>query len=171
MHESDDDLDRLDSVIVSSIERAGPFIRKSFDIPEKSIQAAELVQRMDGFRTIALAVATSDGRPIVSPVGSVLWQGEFAVPTVASSTKARLVRSQPAVSLTYYEEDDFAVLVQGEARLVSGGDSLFCSLDEYLVGRFEESTNDWGRKGEGVFIVVRPTRLMTYRTGPAEARP
>ena len=121
---------------------------------------------MNGFHTIALAVVTSDRRPIVSPVGTVLWHGDFAIPTVLSSTKARLIMRQPNVGLTYYEEEHFAVLVQGTASVIQRGSPRFDDLDAFLVDRFEESTEDWGGKGEGAFLIVRPHNILSYRTEP-----
>jgi hypothetical protein len=40
MHESADDFQRLQAQLDASIEKASPFLRRSFDMPDRSLSAA-----------------------------------------------------------------------------------------------------------------------------------
>ncbi len=167
MYETPQQRSQLEQIIHRSAETAGEFLVNAFEIPAKSLSCDELIQQLDGFFTIALAVGTSDGRPIVSPVGCLLWNAEFVVPTVESSVKARLARRRPEVSFTHHTESDFALLVQGRASVTPSNEEAAKHYDDYLIEQYNEGTNDWGRKNEGVFITIAPKRIITYRAGTA----
>lgn len=168
MHETQEQLSELGDIIRRSADTAGAFLRNAFEVPAKSLTAQELAEQLEGFFTIALAVGTSDGRPIVSPVGCLLWNGRFVVPTVASSVKARLASRRPEVSFTHHTESDFAVLVQGIATVIPAADPAARPYDDHLIERHGEGTNDWGEKNEGVYLSIVPNRIVTYRSGKTD---
>jgi hypothetical protein len=103
MRETADDLERLQSVLDRSVERASPFLRRSFEMPERSLSAADLAARLDGLLVVSLATVTAKGEPRVAPIDAVFLRGHFYVPTVAQAARARHLARRPGVSVTYHE--------------------------------------------------------------------
>jgi hypothetical protein len=59
VYETADDLERLDARLQASIERAGPFLRSSFQMPEHSLNARRLTQAVKGVFPFALATVSA----------------------------------------------------------------------------------------------------------------
>jgi hypothetical protein len=166
MKETADDLTWLQGLLERSIERAGAFLRSSFEMPEHSLSAAQLVRYLDGIPTVALATVTAQSEPRVAPIGAVFWRARFHIPTVATAARTRHLRARPAVSLTYYAGNDLAVLVHGRASIVMPDDALFGDLDVYHRSQSGgQGVNDWG---EGVFLRIEPDVLYTYARYPEQ---
>jgi hypothetical protein len=162
LRETPADLERLQELLDASIERAGEFLRSSFQMPERSLSAAQLAGVLDGHPTVALATTTAKGEPRVAPIDALFYRGFFHVPTVAASARARHVSKRPAVSLTYYEGNDLAVIVHGRAVALGPDDPSFAELDA-LQREHGESPSEWG---EGIFLRVEADVLYTYASDP-----
>jgi len=101
MRESPAELEQLQELIDRSTEGAGPFLRNAFEMPERSLSARQLVERLDGARTVALATTTARGEPRVAPIGALFVHGAFHLPTVAQAARTRHLAARPAASVTY----------------------------------------------------------------------
>lgn len=111
MRETPEDLEQLQQVLDRSIERAGDFLRSSFQMPARSLSAAQLVRYLSGIQVVALATVTAKGEPRVAPIGSLFYRGHFYIPTVATAARTRHVMKRPAVSLTHFVGNDLAIIV------------------------------------------------------------
>lgn len=159
MHETKEDLQQLQSLIDQSIERAGAFLRSSFEMPHKSLNAQQVVAYLQGMPTVAFSTVTSKGEPRSAPISVIFYRGHFHIPTVAESLRAKHVHRQPAVSLSLYEGIDIAVIVHGSASLIPASDEAFAPLDQIQRDVMGSSTTEWG---EGVFIRVEADRFYTF---------
>jgi hypothetical protein len=160
MRESPADLERLQALVDRSIEGAGPFLRNAFEMPERSLSAQQLVDRLDGPLTVALATATARGEPRVAPIGALFVRGAFHVPTVAQAARTRHLAARPAASLTYYEGNDMAVIAHGHVAIIDTTDPAFAELDAVQVESGNESPTQW--QGDAVFLRLDADRLFTY---------
>jgi hypothetical protein len=70
MKETPEDLKNLQDLLDESIERAGAFLRNSFEMPELSLSAGELVEVLHGSLTVAFSTITARDEPRVAPVGA-----------------------------------------------------------------------------------------------------
>jgi hypothetical protein len=165
VHETPEDIDRLQGLLDESIQKAGAFLRSSFQMPEKSLSARQLVTCLTGVPTVAFATVTSASEPRVAPIGSVFYRAEFYIPTVTSAIRSRHVRRQPAVSLTHYQGNDLAIIVHGRAELLTGDDPAFDTLETLHRSLLGDSVNDWG---EGAFIRVDADRIFTFARYPEQ---
>jgi hypothetical protein len=165
MRESAADLERLQALIDQSIERASPFLRSSFEMPEHSLSAAQLAAHLRGSLTVALGTVTARGEPRVAPVGAFFLRGSFYVPTVAEAARARHLARRPGVSLSYYEGIDVAIIAHGTATIVDVDAPEFGELDATQVECGGESVLDWS--GHGVYIHVQPASVFTFARWPA----
>jgi hypothetical protein len=160
MRESAADLMRLQAVLDRSVERASPFLRSSFQMPQRSPSAAGLVARLHGLLTVSLATVTAKGEPRVAPIDAVFLRGLFYVPTVAQAARARHLAGRPGVSVAYYEGRTMAVIVHGQARVVAVGEEPFDELEEIRLTAGGESIAGWS--GDPVFLRVEPDLIYTY---------
>src|SRR5881227_560748 len=148
MRETQEDIERLQALLDSSIERAGAFLRRSFQMPQHSLTAQELVECWQDVQTVALATVTTRGEPRIAPIGSLLYRGDIYIPTVATAARTRHIMKRPAVSLTLFrvvcgqgatfhpaqgrvaerardafnlQKNELAIIVHGSAAIVSPG--------------------------------------------------
>ncbi len=112
MRETPEDIERLQALLDNSIERAGAFLLRSFQMPEHSLTAQELIDCWQGVHTVALATVTTKGEPRVAPIGSLLYRDDIYLPTVATAARTRHILKRPAVSLTLFHENGLAILVR-----------------------------------------------------------
>ena len=160
MRESPAELEQLQELIDRSIEGAGPFLRNAFEMPERSLSARQLVERLDGARTVALATTTARGEPRVAPIGALFVHGAFHLPTVAQAARTRHLAARPAASVTYYEGNDLAVIAHGGVVILERSDPAFDELDALQVQVGNESPTQW--QGDAVFLRLDADRLFTY---------
>jgi hypothetical protein len=160
VNETATDLQRLQALLDASIERATPFLRSSFQMPERSLSAEHLVEVLDGALTVALATVTARGEPRVAPVGALFVQGRFHVPTVAQSARARHLARRPGASVTYFEGTRLAVVAHGRASVAGVDDPRFAELEAIQIATGGQSPREW--EGDGVFLCLEAERMFTY---------
>lgn len=160
MLETADDLERLQRLLDESIERAAPFLRSSFQMPECSLSAEELAARLEGPLTVALATVTAGGEPRVAPINALFVRTAFYVPTLAEAARARHLARWPAASLTYFEAMDLAVIAHGHVAIIAERDAAFAELDATQVALGCPSPSAWS--GHGVYLKLEPSSLYTY---------
>jgi pyridoxine/pyridoxamine 5'-phosphate oxidase len=160
MRESAEDLERLQRLLDDSVERASPFLRSSFQLPERSLDAASLAARLDGSLTVALATATARGEPRVAPINAFFLKGAFYVPTVAESARARHLARRPAASLTYFEGTSLAVIAHGIVEIIAAEHPAFDELDRTQLALGRQSPREW--RGRAVYLHLVPSALFTY---------
>ena len=163
MYETHEDIQYLQALLDRSIEQAGAFIRRSFEMPSHSLSARQLVHLWQGLQTVAFATATKKGDPLVAPIGALLFHGRFYIPTVASALRTKHVLHRPAISFTFYQGNDVAVIVHGEATVIRPDDSDFAALEAFQREVSGSSVQEWG---EGVFLHIIPRAIYTYVQSP-----
>ena len=163
MYEISEEIEHLQALLDSSIEQAGEFLRASFEMPAHSLSARQLLHLWQGLQTVAFATATKKGDPLVAPIGALLFHGRFYIPTVASALRTRHVLQRPAISFTFYQGNDLAVIVHGEAAVVRPDNPSFAALEAFQREMSESSVQEWG---EGVFLQIAPRTIYTYARFP-----
>lgn len=166
MRETATDLEWLEELIASSIDRAGPFLRSSFQMPEHALTAEQLVRCLDGLPVIALATATNGGEPRVAPIGALFVRARLCVPTLTTAARARQVQRNPAVSASYFEGVDLAVIVHGRADQVGLDDPEFDLLDGLYQEQAGDSIRTWGSGDDALYLRIEPDRLFTFARYP-----
>jgi uncharacterized pyridoxamine 5'-phosphate oxidase family protein len=157
--ETAEDLRHLQGLLDASREKAGPHLRSIFR-PERALTAQDLVELFAGPRQIALATVTARGEPRVSPVDAVLLRGRFHFGTSGQAARIRHLRSRPALSLTYFERDELAVVAHGKAELLEFGHPDFREVDDALREIYGGTPST---EQENVVLVrVEPTALFTF---------
>lgn len=163
MHETPEDMERLQALLNRSIERAGAFLRSSFEMPEHSLSAGQLVHYLQGIQNVAFATVTAKGEPRVAPIGSLFFRGRFSIPTVATAARTRMVTARPAVSLTHYVGNDLAIIAHGNATVIPANHADFAALEAIQRAASGSSVRDWG---EGVYLRIEAETLVTFARYP-----
>lgn len=159
MYEAVEEIQHLQGLLDRSIEQAGVFLRESFEMPDHSLSARQLVHLWQGLQTVAFATTTKKGEPLVAPIGALLFHGRFYIPTVASAVRTKHVLQRPAISFTFYQGNDIAVIVHGQAAVMRPDDPNFAALETFQCEMSGSSVQEWG---EGVFLQTIPRAICTY---------
>src|SRR2546421_9787362 len=171
MRETQEDIERLQALLDNSIERAGTFLRRSFQMPEHSLTAQQLIDCWLDVQTVALATVTTRGEPRVAPIGSLLYRGDIYIPTVATAARTRHVMKRPAVSLTLFrvvcgqgeQKNELAIIVHGSAAILSPDHADFATLEGLLYASTHTQAGEWG---EGVYLHIQAEAIYTYNRHP-----
>jgi hypothetical protein len=163
MYETDNDFQNLQTLLDHSIEQAGPFLRESFQMPTHSLSARQLTHLWQALQNIALATVTSKGEPRVTPIGALLFHGQWYIPTVAVALRTRHLLRRPSISFTYYQGDDLAIIVHGNAYILQPNHPDFSAVEAFQQEQTGTSVLRWG---EGVFLQVIPQMLYTFARYP-----
>ena len=100
MHETPEDIARLQDLLDRSYAAGGPHLRSTIT-PERRLGAAELVERLQGMRLLVVATVTADGRPLTGPVDGIFYRGAFHFGSAPESIRLRHLRARPQVSATH----------------------------------------------------------------------
>ncbi len=165
MKETPGDLEQLQALLDYSIEQAGSFLRNSFQMPQCSLSAEQLVHYLQGIQNVAFATVTASGEPRVAPIGSLFFRGRFYIPTVASAVRTRHVMKRSAVSLTHFVGNDLALIVHGHAAVVLPDHPDFAALEELQQASSGSSVRDWG---EGAYLRVDAQAIYTFARDPVQ---
>ncbi len=164
MNETPNDLARLQALLTRSIERAGEHLKRTFEMPEHSLDAVQLVRYIGQEQQYALATVTARGEPRVAPVQVVLQRGHFFVPTAADAVRTGHVARRPSVSMTHWVSNEVALITHGRAVVIGHSDAEFDELSEAYV-------RDWWqelrRRRNGAFLRVEPDALYTWARDPS----
>src|SRR5207248_1291113 len=163
MRETQEDIERLQTLLDNSIKRAGAFLRRSFQMPEHSLTPKQLIDCWLDVQPVALATITTRGEPRIAPISSLLYQGDIYIPTVATAARTRHVMKRPAVSLTLFRENELAIIVHGSAAIISPDHTEFETLENLLYACTQTKAGEWG---EGVYLHIQAEVIYTYNRHP-----
>jgi hypothetical protein len=159
VRETDEDLRWLQELIDRSFEGAGAHLRSIFR-PERRLTASGLVSALSGPRQAAVATVSARGEPRVAPVDVVVLRGRFHFGTSAAAARIRHLRARPAVSLTYFERDELAVLVHGKAVLVEPSSPGFRDVESAFLTTYG---GEPAAEADGVvYVRIEPRAVLTF---------
>ena len=169
MHETPDDLARLQELLDRSFAGAGAHLL-SISTPERRLSAAALSERLTGMRLLVLATATADGRPITGPVDGIFYRGAFHFGSSPDSVRFRHIGPRPHVSATHLPGEEIAVNVQGRAVRVDLKDPANAGfrqtvLDVYTPRYGPEWEHDFLDAGP-VYARIDADKMFTFRMDP-----
>ncbi len=118
MHETPQDLLRLQTMLDDSYEAAGAHL-KAVITPERRLSAEQLSERLQGMCLLVLATVTADGRPINGPVDGFFYRGDWYFGSSDDSLRFRHIRARPQVSATHMPAEEFSVTTHGRATEIS----------------------------------------------------
>ncbi len=167
MHETQQDLERLQALLDASRAAAGPHLR-SIHTDDRWLTASELADLLPGVNVLALATVTAAGEPRVAPVDGPLFQGAFWVGSSPDSVRFRHLRVRPAVSATHARGEELAVTVHGRAYEVDLGSSDHQGFVRILRDLYP-NWEDWA--AGSAYARIDAERMYTFADRPALGLP
>jgi hypothetical protein len=158
MFETPDDLDSLNALLKESIDSAGTYLRKAFEMPAASMGAEELVRQLGGLSTLAFATAGRRAEPRVAPVSVLTYRANFYIPSVTAAARVRHLQHSPASSMTGFEHG-WAMIAHGEAFAIDRSEGVFGSLNRQMQECGLSDIREWG---EATFLHFKPNVLFTW---------
>lgn len=132
MHETDAELARLQELLDTSAQGAGPHLSGIIS-PDRRLTAESLCQRLQGMCLLVVATVSADGRPLVGPVDGYLLHGSFWFSSGRDSVRMRHLAARPAVSATHVPSEELAVTVHGRAELFDVNDPAHPELRQAML--------------------------------------
>lgn len=158
MHETPEDLERLQRVLDESYASAGKHLL-SIHTPGRRLNAAQLSEMLTGVRVLALATVTARGEPLVGPVDGLFYRGRFWFGSSNDSVRFRHIRARPQVSAVHTVGEELAVTVHGIAREIDDP-----GFRGFLPEIYGPDWEDWG--GGSPYAVIEPRRMFTFAMQP-----
>jgi len=159
MKEDEADIAELQQLLDRSRAGASEHLQ-SIIRPDRAVSAADLVRRLTGMRTLALATVSAGGRPRISAVDGHLLHGRWVFTTSGSSVKAADLHSRPQVSAAYLEGDSFGVFTHGTAEFLATDHPDRPWVEEHLTAHYGASPSSWGP--DIVYARIRPTWMVGF---------
>ena len=168
MRETETDLKRLQELLDTSFDAAGPHLLRIIT-PERRLSAAEVAATLTGMRLLALATVTAGGEPRIGPVDGIFLRGSFHFGSAPDSARARNIRERPAVSATHLPGEELAVTVHGRAVPVDvqaeEGAELRQTLLDVYVPRYGPEWEEFLDSGP-VYWRIEAERMFTFTAPP-----
>ena len=169
MLETPEELDRLQTLLDTSMANAGPHLRDIIS-EERRLEARQLTERLQGMCLLVLATATADGRPLAGPVDGYFLHGTFWFSSGTESVRMRHLAVRPAVSASYLPGEELAVTVHGRAECLALADPACgelrqAMLDEYLPKQ-GPSFEEWLDTVDAVAARIEPEKIFTFQLTP-----
>jgi hypothetical protein len=167
MQETVEDLAWIQDLLDRTYAAGGPHLRE-IHTREARLDAAEVVDRLDGMNIFVVATVSSDGRVFTGPVDGFLFRGRVHFGTSPEALRARHLASRPTVSATHVRGEELVVTVHGRARPLElrGADADFAALTREHYGT---GWDDWD--GPPAAWAIEPDRMlaadMSVHTAPS----
>jgi hypothetical protein len=166
VHETTEELRRLQELLDVSMADAGPHLR-DIVTDERRMDAAELTARLQGMCLLVLGTVTSDGRPLVGPVDGYFLHGTFWFSSGRQSVRMRHLAARPTVSATHLPGEELAVTVHGSAELFDFSDPALGELRQAMIDEYVPkqgpSAKEWIENLDALGARISPQKIFTFR--------
>ncbi|HSZ47595.1 MAG TPA: pyridoxamine 5'-phosphate oxidase family protein [Streptosporangiaceae bacterium] len=162
MREQPEDLAWLDQLLQHSRAGSGEHLQ-SIIRADRTVPAAELVERLAGMHELAVATVSASCRPRVSAVDGHFLRGRWVFTTDATAVKARDLRARPQVSAAYIQGETFAVFTHGDAEFLGPDHPDRGWVEEHLTAHYGVSPSTWG--DDIPYIRINPTWMVSFHGG------
>jgi hypothetical protein len=165
VHETDDDLARLQALLDRSFATAGRHLRDIWR-DDRRLTAPQLVAELPGVQILDLATVTAAGEPRVAPVDGLFFRGHLWFGSAPDSVRVRHLRRRPACSAAHTRGESFALVAHGHAVEAEQGTPERAAFVDYLREVYP-SWDDFGFH-DAPYFRLDPSRLYATRLQPTD---
>ena len=158
MHETSQDIVRVQRLLDESYEQAGPHLR-SIITPARRLNAQQVCNELHGMTLLNLATVTARCEPIVSPVDGIFYKGLLWFGSAENSVRVRHLRARPQVSATHTRGEDLGVTVHGIAHEIDKTSGKYDRFRDCLREVYGPQWDGWGYWSSAPFAWIEP-RVM-----------
>lgn len=164
MHESSDDLARLQEVLDRSAAAGGRHM-KDVITEERRLTADAVCEHLQGMVLLVLATVSSKGRPIVGPVDGIFHRGRFHFGSAPDSIRFQHIRRSPYVSASHLPGEHLQVTVHGRAELIDVNAPEHAAFRQTLLDIYVPRYGaEWEAMltGGAQYARIEPERMFTF---------
>jgi uncharacterized pyridoxamine 5'-phosphate oxidase family protein len=161
MHETAEDIERVQRLLDASYQRSGEHLR-SIITPERRLSAEDVCRELQGMTLLSLATVTARCEPIVSPVDGVFFRGRMWFGSSEKSVRFRHLRARPQVSATHLRGEELVVTVHGTAHELDKSSADGLAYREVLREVYPKF-DSWGHWESAPYAIIVP-RMMFAAT-------
>jgi hypothetical protein len=111
----------LDSLLITSLEDAGPAVKAVFDRDDRRLSAEDLRAFWRETRMFAVATAGKNGAPHIAPVHVLMGDDDgLEMAIFEDSVRLKDLRRDPRIAITTWAPDGRIAIVYGRAEEVAG---------------------------------------------------
>jgi Pyridoxamine 5'-phosphate oxidase len=169
MHETPEELSRLQQILDASAAAAGPHLRNVIG-EERRLDAAAMCETLQGMRLLVLATVTADGRPLTGPVDGYFIHGTFWFGSARNSVRMRHLAARPGVSATHLPGEQLSVVVHGRAELFDVLDPAHGELRQEMLDFYLPKQGPdfeaWLREMNPIGARIEPEKVFTFQLSP-----
>ncbi|MEU4514966.1 pyridoxamine 5'-phosphate oxidase family protein [Nonomuraea wenchangensis] len=162
MHETPEELKRLQSLLDASLSRSTSHLRSI--VSEHTLTAEQLTQVLTGMCTLALSTVTAKGEPRISGADGHFLHGMWHFGTSRGAAKARHLAARPAASVAHMRGEDLGVFTHGTVEILNPLDGEpapdWPELLAYFKDFYGADAFDW--ESEVVYYRLRPHWMTVY---------
>ena len=164
MHETSQDIVRLQRLLDESYEKAGQHLR-SIITPGRRLNAHQVCDELQGMTLLSLATVTARCEPIVSPVDGIFYKGLLWFGSAENSVRFRHLRARPRVSAAHTRGEELGVTVHGIAHEIDKASGKYDSFRDCLREVYGPQWDSWGHWDSAPFAWIEPRVMfaVTFR--------
>ncbi|MEQ4306317.1 pyridoxamine 5'-phosphate oxidase family protein [Plantactinospora sp. B6F1] len=163
MHETPEDLEKLQALLDASLARSTSHLRSIINTA-RTLNAEQLTQVLTGMCTLALSSVTAKGEPRISGVDGHFLRGKWYFGTARDAAKARHLAARPAASAAHLRGEDLGVFTHGKVEILNPqhGDRAADWPDvlAYLKNFYGDDLFDWDN--DVVYYRLHPHWMTVY---------
>jgi Pyridoxamine 5'-phosphate oxidase len=167
MHETPDEVERLQQLLDRSAAGAGPHLR-SIITADRRLSAEQLCATLQGMCLLVASTVTADGRPLAGPVDGYLLHGSFYFSSGRDSVRMRHLATRPGVSAVHLPCEQLAVTVHGRAELFElrdpGRPELRQAMLDYYLPKQGPAFETWLDETDGLGARIEAEKMFTFHT-------
>jgi uncharacterized pyridoxamine 5'-phosphate oxidase family protein len=159
MHETAEDLAALQELLNRSLAgQKSPNMKELFPV-KYALTANEIAALLPETVEVAMATVTPKCKPRVTPVDVFFFRGKFYHPADVGALRLSYLRSNPSVSLTYFDRDGNAIIVHGTVAFINQQHPEFAVIDNFRQSVGRMSLREWSPTA--LYVRVDATHMFT----------
>jgi general stress protein 26 len=162
VHETPEELDRLQALLDASHARATEHLRGIID-DDRKLDARHIIGLLTGMKVITAATVTARGEPRISAMDGHFLHATWTFSTSRTSAKARHLSRRPAISVAHVDGEELAVFSHGHVEQLAGDE--LAAVDEHWTAHYGSSPLSWG---DVVMWRLEPSWMVGYAFRRAE---
>ena len=164
MHETPDDLERLQRLLEESYAAAGPHLL-SIHTRERRLTAERLAALLPGVNVLTVATVSAACAPFVGPVDGLFFRGAWYFGSSPDSVRFRHLRARPRISAAHTRGEELAIVVHGVARPVDPAAADHAGFRGYLLEVYGSGWESWG--SGAAYAMIEARRMFTFSMPPS----
>ncbi len=162
MHENEDNLTGLQTLLDTTYARAGAHLR-SIHTPQRRLSAQQVCDVLRGVCVLNLATLDKGGAPVVAPVDGLFFGGCFWFGSAQDSQRFNNIRRDNRVSAAFTVGEEISIVVHGAAHEIDTSEARHEPIHEYCLEVYGPEFDSWGNWGKNPYAWIEAQRFYAMQ--------